>query len=242
MKEKGGLTDQEAVSKLLSILAEKVDPILLGSAYRAYSHIRLVGRKLLSLHTPPLTESAISNLVEALTERLYLHGHAIGRAEADNLGFDIEIMDSYVEERSWKLLEDYESVLKLRETNDAEALFPDDLIDQYDENNVLIALIESTKRMDGFIGRMRMRRTRKVPPQVTLNLQLIVPPPQVTGTGISPQQLQQIVQQITQAALPNVVQQAITQLNQILHERAPTVGLQVRLAGGLWRDISDLGI
>lgn len=242
VKEKGGLTDQDALSKLVAILAEKVDPILLGNAYRAYSHIRLVGRKLLSLHSPPLTESAISSLVEALTERLYLHGHAIGRVEARNFGFDVEDMDEYVEERAWRLFEDYESLLRLRDTTDAESLFPDDLTDQYDEDNAIIAVIESETRMDGFIGRMRMRRIRKVPPQVTLNMQLVVPPPQLPQAQLTPQQLQQMVQQITQAAMPSVIQQAIAQLEQLLHQRAPVEGLQVRLVGGVWRNITGQGL
>jgi hypothetical protein len=242
VKEKGGLTDQEALSKSVAILAEKVDPILLGNAYRAYSHIRLVGRKLLALHSPPLTESAISNLVEALTERLYLHGHAIGRSEASNLGLDVEYMDDYTEEPSWRLFEEYESLLKLRGTGDVESLFPDDRTDEYDEDNATIAMIESITRVDAFIGRMRIRRTRKTPPQVTLNVQLVVPPPQLPQAGLAPQQLQQMVQQITQAAIPAVMQQAVAQLEQLLRDRAPVEGVQVKLMGGEWRNVTKQGV
>ena len=196
----------------------------------------------MSLHSPPLTESAISSLVEALTERLYLQGHAIGRVEARNFGFDIENMDEYVEERAWRLFEDYESLLRLRETTDVESHFPDDLTDQYDEDTAIIAVIESVTRMDGFIGRMHMRRIRRVPPQVTLNIQLVVPPPQLPQAGLTPQQLQQMVQQTTQAAMPSMMQQAVKQLEQLLHERAPVEGLQVRLVGGTWRNITREGL
>ena len=75
IKEVSGLTDQMALSQLINLLADKIAPPILGSIQRMHSHIRLIGRKLLSLHKPPMEEGRITSIVQALTEKMYAHGH-----------------------------------------------------------------------------------------------------------------------------------------------------------------------
>jgi len=73
LRNRAGLTDQAALSGAIGTLAEHLTPTLLGRMERIYAHIRLVARKLLSLCQPPLDDRSISAIVEALTERTYVH-------------------------------------------------------------------------------------------------------------------------------------------------------------------------
>lgn len=228
VRERGNLSDQEAVSRVVSILAEKMGPVLLGSAFRTSSHIRSVARKLLSAHKKPVDEQTASLLIETLTERIYAHGHAIGRREAKEIGLPIEYASDDLAEMMWGLLVEYEQHLKLLDPIDPEAFLGSA---QIREEPISIACIESTWGLHEFHGDLVVQELRNLPPGLTLNLnlQLQLPP------NLNPQRLpsqghailQQVLQQVQQQ-VPGVVQQA-------LRDVAPVSGYQTRIRGGAWR-------
>jgi len=234
VKERAGLTDQSALAQTICILADKLTPPVLGQIQRAHSHIRLVARKLLSLCQPPLEERRISAIVEALTEKIYLHGHGIGRKEAIEIGLQIEEPSSKLEDMIWELYRSYESFLKLRTTADPLSYFPNEE-DEYKESNTVIACIESTEKLHIFKGTLSMKRLRKIPQQPTININLgLQLPPSIQPAEIPPQ-VQQAVQQLLQQGAQLVREQV---LKEIIRQ-SPIERIDGRFIGGVWTESTE---
>ncbi len=195
LKDKAGLGDQSAIAENIKILAEKLTPWILGSMYRTHSHIRMVARKLLSCHEDRLDDQRVNLIVEALSEKIYLHGHGIARNEAIELGLPIKKPDATIEELMWKLLEYYEDVMTMRKPIDPDAMMGEDN-DEY-KASVILAMIESQEITWTFRPTFVYRRIRQAPAQVTINLNLGVSLPQGLDPALVPQEvIQQLVQQI----------------------------------------------
>ena len=90
IRDQANINDQDALAQLVGKLSDDVRPLIVGMVNREQSHIRLVARKLLASHRDKIEEGRLSAIVEALTEKLYSHGHAIGRKEAKEIGLPIE--------------------------------------------------------------------------------------------------------------------------------------------------------
>lgn len=104
IKEKVGITEQQALCGLVKDLTAEISPTMLGSANRTHSLIRRLAKKLLGLHRKPVPERQAREIIEHLTEKLFSHKHLISRREACEIGFEqiIEFPDSKFE----KVLED----------------------------------------------------------------------------------------------------------------------------------------
>jgi hypothetical protein len=229
IKERAGLTDQTALSKSIEVLATQLTPPVLGQIQRAYSHIRLVGRKLLSLHEPPLEERRIGTIVDALTEKMYLHGHGIGRDEAEEIGLQVEKATASEEELFWKLYLSYETLLKLDSNPDPESYFPAGQ-DDYNEPDTSIACIESLKKMHLCKGELRLKRMRKVPPSPTINVNFNLRFPPGIQVQAIPQQIQTAIQQLLQQGAQAVKDQVLAEIK----KQSPVVGVQTKLLGAKW--------
>jgi hypothetical protein len=177
-----------------------------------------------------MKETRINRVVEALTEKTYFHGHAIGRGEAEELGLPVVRPDDALEEKIWALYEDYESLLNLNEPLDLE----ETLIAQNSEETtvpgLLLAIIESAAMVDGFAATAVFRRKRQIPPnpQINVNLNLNVP-------GVPVQNLPPPVQQLLQQLLAQVLPQIPPIIAQEIARQSPTVGFEGRLYGGKWK-------
>jgi len=230
IRERAKLTDQGAVSAAVTSLADHLTPTLLGRLERIYSHIRLVARNLLSLHKPPLDDRQISSVAQALTEKIYVHGHGIGRKEAKDIGLDVEFADDATEALVWALYQEYETEFRLRETRDPEFYFPPNS-DTYERPDTVVACIESEKHLHEHTCKAKAQRLRNTPPNPTINLNLGFNfPPNVNPQQL-PQQIQQLIQQILQQAaqqLPGLVAQEI-------QRQSPIVGVTAQGIGGFWR-------
>lgn len=234
IKDVAGLTDQNALAQSINILAEKLTPAVLGSAQRAHSHIRIVARKLLSLCQPPMEERRITTIVQALTEKMYAHGHGIGRREAKEAGLPISEPSSKLEELIWNLYLAYEELLKLGTTRDPEGYFGSDAEDEYREDDVAVAYIESTEKLHVFKGNLRIKRIREMPPQLSVNVNLPIQlPPNVPPQAI-PQNVQQTLQQMLQQAATGIRDQVAREIIR----QAPVVGIKCKLIGCRWLEIS----
>lgn len=239
VRERANLNDQSALAKMVSLLANQITPLALGNVNRQYSHIRLVARKLLASHRKRLDEERMASIIEALTEKMYSHGHAISRHEADELGLPVEYPKPKLEELMWNLYLEYESMFKLTDPLIAGPGDVENLLNGREEHiidNIKIACIESTKRLDVFEHRICIRRRRQVPnnPQINCNINLQFPPniniqslPQNIRTA-----LHQLMQQITQTISQIVQQELIRQ--------SPPVGVEMHTFGGRWQEVQEL--
>jgi hypothetical protein len=229
IRERANINDQSALAQVVSILANTLTPLTLGSVNRQNSHIRLVARKLLTSRKAKLDEAKISSIVETLTEKIYSHGHAIGRKEAQEIGLPIEI-DDKVETPLWKLYLEYEKILKLNEPID-----PLLTLSGKEEEHLVdipIAIIESEDKTHIFNTQIDFKRRRQVPPnpQINVNLGLNLPP-NLQPENI-PQQLHQVLQQMI-----NQLAQEITKLvQQEIIRQSPEVGIDIRVYGGKWQE------
>lgn len=235
MRERANISDQAALAQVVSQLASHLTPLTLGSVNRQYSHIRLLARKLLTSRKEKIEESRIGTIIDALTEKMYSHGHAIGRREATELGLPVDKPDDNLEAFIWSLYQEYETLLQLNEPIDPEELLTSKNKEEHIEELIPLAVIESVQKLDVFEINAVFRRKRQIPPnpQININLNFGLPP------GMDPAQLpanfQQIIQQLLGSisqAIPQIVQQEIVR-------QSPIVGIQGRTYGGKWREKKD---
>jgi hypothetical protein len=233
VRERAKLTDQAAVAAVMAPLAQYLTPPLLGRLERIYSHIRLVARNLLSLHKPPLDDRQISAITEALTEKIYVHGHGIGRREASQMGLDVRILDEKEEDVVWSLYEAYEKIFRLRESADVESYFGQGS-DSYERPETPVACIESGKHLHAFVGNLRAQRIRTIPPNpaINVNLTLNIPP------DIQAPQLPQAIQQAIQQLLQQAVQELSKLVAQEIQRQSPVAGISAGIVGGAWLNLA----
>lgn len=236
LKERAGLGDQAALASSVSILTEKLTPWVLGSIYRTHSHIRMIARKLLTSHQQALEERRIDSIVESLAEKMYFHGHAIGREEAAEIGLPIEKPDEGLEDHMWQLFEAYERLMKLDCPIDAQSAIPLGK-DEYEEP-VILACIESETRLDVFRGTLKFRHVRQMPPQLNLNLNLGLQFP----PALSPEQLPAAVQDIMQNMLQQLQGQIASIVQAELMKQAPIQRTEGGLFNAFWQEATGEGI
>lgn len=236
IKERAGLGDQAALAESVSILAEKLNPWMVGSVYRAHSHIRLIARKLLGSWQNPLDEQRTNLIVDALAEKMYMHGHAIGRREAQGIGLPVETPENDLEDKMWRLFEAYEQMMMLQMPVDARNAIPTGQEEHSDP--VILACIESVNRLDVFRGMLAFHHIRQMPPQLNLsfNVNLQIPP------GVAPEQLPQDIQ----AAINQILQNAQKQIAEIVQAEVKKQAPIQRTEGGLvsasWQEATAGGI
>ena len=230
IKARANINDQSALAQMVSILANKHTPLILGSVNRQNSHIRLVARKLLTSRNEKPDEVKINYIIETLTEKIYSHGHAIGRKEAKDIGLPIEKPDETLENAIWDLYLKYEEFLELNEPIDPVVVLYE--LEEKHFENIPIAVIESENKKHILDTKIDFKRKRQVPtnPQINFNLGLNLPP-NIKPEEI-PQQARQILEQIiNQIAkdLPRLVQQEIV-------KQSPDIGIDIRAYGGKWKE------
>jgi hypothetical protein len=236
MRERANINDQASLAQVVSQLADHLTPLALGQVNRQYSHIRLVARKLLMSHGERTDEERIDAVIDALTEKLYSHGHAIGRTEAAELGLRVHKAAPDLERLIWNLYLEYEDVLQLTNPIDAEELLISQGAEEHTEMNLSLAAIESTSKLDVYEVNAVFRRQRQTPPnpQINLNVNLGLPP----GTDLAqlPANFQQVFQQLLQQVqqeLPRLIQQELVR-------QSPAVGgFEIRIYGNRWKDKTE---
>lgn len=236
IKERVNISDQVALAQVVSMLAQNLTPLVLGSVNRQHSHIRLVARKLLSARKEKIDEDKISTIIEALTEKMYSHGHAIGRREAHELGLPIEKPTNDLENLMWTIFEEYEKVLNLSFPYDPEQVLTSQNKEEQVENDIPIAIIESLNRFDVFEINSIFKRRRQVPqnPQININLNLGLPP------GIDPSRIPENLQEIMQKLMAQISQIVPQVVHQEIVRQSPIIGIEGRMFGGMWKDKTNI--
>jgi hypothetical protein len=230
IKDRAGLGDQSAISDSISILAQKLDPWIVGSIYRTHSYIRLIAEKLLTSHNKVPKEQDVRLVTEALAEKMYFHGHTIGRKEAQKIQLPIAEFNEELDDLMWALYEEYEESMKLNKPFDAVSSIPSNT-DEYSER-ITLAYIESVPRSDVFRGTLRARHVRQLPPQLNLNANASINlPPNIPVASLSDAvaaQLKQTAEQL-QRSIAELVRQEI-------QRQAPIKETRIELLGGSWQN------
>ncbi len=207
LKNRVGLSDQTALAQLASNLTQSLAPPVLGRLERVYSHAQVVTSKLLGLHKPPMDTDRIARIVDALTEKCYVHGHAVRRAEAKEIGLDVEALGKDANLLTWELYQNYCDAMWLDHPK-----HPSNYIGghaEYVKEDIPIAFVESNHMSHAFMGRSAMRQTRTLPPNVNFNLNLNVPRTEQLG--------QVNTEDLAKALMPMIQQQ----INQAIAQVAP---------------------
>lgn len=177
----------------------------------------------------------METIIEVLTEKMYSHGHAIGRREAAELGLPVDEPDDHVETLVWNLYQAYETLLQLNEPIDPEELLSRKNKEEHVEEHIPLAVIESIQKVDVYETNAVFRRKRQIPPspQINVNLNFGLPP------GMDPAQLPENFQQIIQQLLGQISQALPQIVHQEIVRQSPVIGFEGRLYGGKWKEKTD---
>jgi len=230
IRERANINDQSALAQMVSILANYITPLTLGSVNRQDSHIKLVARKLLTSRNEKLDESKINSIVEILTEKIYSHGHAICRKEAQELGLPVEIPEEPLEVAIWSLYLEYERFLKLTDPLDPLVILTGKEEEHLEQTP--IAIIESENKTHVFTTKIDFKRKRQVPSnlQINLNLGINLPP------NIRPEEIPRQAQQILQQMINQIAQNVQQLVQQEIIRQSPEVGIDIKIYGGKWEE------
>lgn len=232
LKDRANLTDQDALSSNVGVLAQKLQPWIIGGMYRTHAHMNLVARKLLDTRKVKIEESKANNIIKALVEEIYLHDHAIGRKEASDMGLPVHNPEPEVERLMWDLFLQYEDYMSLNQPIDPRTFVPEE-VDEHTEANLTAACIESVHLLHVFSGDLKARRVRQPPPQLNINISLNVQLP----AGITPQT---VPQPIVQEIVRQLQSQISEQVRQQLRLQAPIVRVEGALQNASWKRVKDV--
>jgi ClpP class serine protease len=213
-------------------LTSKVHPLVIGHVNRLLEQTKLVAHRLLGTRAEPFEDEINDQIVKRLSSEIYSHRHTINRTEAiDHLEMTqiVKAEDLGIDDELWQLYCLY------REMFDLESRFaPEEFLiaNELEENtwmNLKLACIESEKRLDVFSNNLRVRRTRKIPTQVQLSIGNIQLPSINFPKGVksvSPQQLQNVLNQILQEIMPNLINDAANNIVKQFLKSLPTAGFE----------------
>ena len=112
-KEKAGVK-AEQMADVYKMLVEKLHPLSIGNAYRAYRMAKLLTERLLSLHMDKKKDSEkMGKIIKEITGDITIHAYPIDRDEAKELGLKVDIPKDSVEQLLWQLYEEYATPMKL---------------------------------------------------------------------------------------------------------------------------------
>ena len=228
MKERANISDQIALAQVMAQLASNLTPLTLGEVNRLYSHIRLVARKLLDSRKVKATEAEVNSVISALTEKMYSHGHSIGRKEAKALGLPVEEAAPELDNLMWSLYEQYEQDLRICEPIDPQSLLDTLNTDHHKESGIPIAVVESLFSRDIYKRDFEFRRKRKVPPNLTININFALPA-NIDWNTLPPQ-----TQQVLQQTMAQLSSQVTQQAKEEVIRQSPTEGVQTRASIPMW--------
>lgn len=230
--ERAGLSDQNALTASLGHLANRLDPISLGAAYRTHTHIREVAKRMLLSRKNPPSEQTMATIIETLAERVYAHGHAIGASDALEMGLPVlQDQNSELLSLLWELLVAYEEHLQLLSPIDPiAAVATDDVF----RGRMVAAVIESAWGLHEFAGDLEVRARRQIPPNLSVNMNMPIQLPPLPSTPQG-QAMQAAIQQMLAAIQPQIMQAAQQAVQDALRAQAPLLGAEAALRSGIWK-------
>jgi hypothetical protein len=238
IRERANINDQLALAQVVSKLVDSITPLTLGNVDRMNSHIRLVSRKLLSSRHKKMEEEKITSIIDTLTEKIYFHGHAIGRKEANEIGLPVKEAPEKLETVMWQLFLEYEEHLKLDDPIDLMVTLNQnqdkEVVRVKDISDTPIAIIESEKMLHQFSAQYDILRRRAAPPpdpKISINIGLGLPP------HIKKEDIPQELQQVIQGQIDGITKMVQELIRREIYKQAPETGFDVRSYGGKWQEV-----
>lgn len=112
-KEKAEVKSEQMIDAY-KLLVEKLHPLSIGNAYRAYRMARLLTERLLWLHMDKEKDNEkIKKIVKEITGDITIHAYPIDRDEAADLGLKIEKAADEVDKSICEIYENYAEEMKL---------------------------------------------------------------------------------------------------------------------------------
>jgi len=112
-KEKAEVKSEQMIDAY-KLLVEKLHPLSIGNAYRAYRMARLLTERLLWLHMDKEKDSEkIKKIVKEITGDITIHAYPIDRDEAAELGLKIEKAADEIDKSMCQIYENYAEEMKL---------------------------------------------------------------------------------------------------------------------------------
>ncbi len=171
--EKIGCERPEEIMKGFEILSNQVHPLALGTVSRLLEQTKLVALRLLTTRATPFREEDNNEIIKKLSSEVYSHSHAINRTEAikyiglKNVKSAEEVN---INTNLWDLYKEYRELFCLEEPFRPEEYLISKDIEENTWKGINLACIESTERLDICRQDIKIKRLRKVPPNVNLNL------------------------------------------------------------------------
>jgi hypothetical protein len=107
-----GIKNQEMLTQLFKVLADRVHPLALGDVYRSRQQIERLAYQLMKKHRRD--RKNVQKVISTLTRGLGSHDYPISRTEArELLGRQIARDDSKLETMVWDLYQDYSKEMSL---------------------------------------------------------------------------------------------------------------------------------
>lgn len=220
--EKVGCARPDEKMKGFELLTNNVHPLALGTVSRLLEQTKLVGLRLLSTRANSFSEAENQEIIKALSSEVYSHSHAISRSEAvkyTKLSQVKKAEDFGIADELWALYEEYKNLFYLESPFQPEEYLITNDLEEHTWDNLNLACVESVKRFDVCKKSERVKRLRKVPTQVNINLSNVNFPtiniPNLPAS-ITQQQIDALIQQAAgvaiQQSLSNAAQIAVEQL------------------------------
>ena len=112
-KEKAEVKSEQMIDAY-KLLVEKLHPLSIGNAYRAYRMARLLTERLLWLHMDKEKDNEkIKKVVKEITGDITIHAYPIDRDEASDLGLKIEKATDEIDKSICQIYENYAEEMKL---------------------------------------------------------------------------------------------------------------------------------
>lgn len=112
-KEKAEVKSEQMIDAY-KLLVEKLHPLSIGNAYRAYRMARLLTERLLWLHMDKEKDGEkVKKIIKEITGDITIHAYPIDRDEAADLGLKIEKATDEVDKLICQIYENYAEEMKL---------------------------------------------------------------------------------------------------------------------------------
>lgn len=213
--KKIGCTNESDKLQTFDLLSKAVHPLALGKVNRLLEETKCVARRLLETRAKPFTDDENEKIITRISSEVYSHSHVIHRTEAVNyigLKHIKKAEEENIADDMWKLYEEYRNYFELENPFLPEEYLIANNLDEHTWQNLNHACIESYDRLDTCTRSVRVRKLKQIPPNIQLNLKdLSLPQFNIPNlpTGITPQQIAQLIQQVVNTYMQQHLESAV---------------------------------
>lgn len=240
--EKVGCERPDEKMKGFELLTNNVHPLALGNVSRLLEETKLVALRLLSTRAEPFNEDENHEIIKRISSEIYSHNHTINRTEAVKyIGLkQVKNAEDFgIADELWALYEEYNKMFDLENPFNPEEYLISNNLEENTWNDLNLACIESSERVDTCKKNLTIRKIRQIPPEITLNLSNVnIPAIEIPNlpANIKQEEINSIIQQtvgsVAQQTLNDMIKIAVEQLIKSM----PQAGFeQLSLSAG-WKE------